>query len=146
MGRPAGYGAQGRGGRVRQLSDLDYAVAALGRPHTLHTTGVSAGDGQAAAETVLRYDDVVVEYTASSMVPASYGVTHGFEATFTEGVLELHERPFESTGPVMHLTEWTASGSREIDLAPADNYTAAIHHVLDRIATGTEDTAARTVR
>ncbi|GGX75178.1 Gfo/Idh/MocA family protein [Streptomyces hiroshimensis] len=121
------------------LSDLDYTVAALGLPREIHATGVAAGDGRAAAETVLRYDDVIVEYTASSMVPASYGVTHGFEATFTDGVLELHERPFETTGPVMRLTEYTSAGSREIDLAPADNYTAAINHVLDRLTDGTED-------
>lgn len=122
------------------LSDLDYTVAALGRPREIHATGVGTDDGRAAAETVLRYDDVVVEYTASSMVPASYGVTHGFEATFTDGVLELHERPFERTGPVMRLTEYTAAGSREIALAAADNYTSALHHVLDCVADGTEDT------
>ncbi|MCC3771283.1 Gfo/Idh/MocA family protein [Streptomyces sp. UNOC14_S4] len=121
------------------LSDLDYTVAALGQPQEIHAAGVSAGDGRAAVETVLRYDDVVVEYTASSMVPASYGVTHGFEATFTGGVLELHERPFERTGPVMNLTEYTTAGSREITLAPADNYTAAIDHVLDCVTEGTED-------
>ncbi|WP_116209670.1 Gfo/Idh/MocA family protein [Streptomyces olivoreticuli] len=122
------------------LSDLDYTVAALGLPREIHAAGVGAGDGRAAAETVLRYDDVVVEYTASSMVPVSYGVTHGFEATFTGGVLELHERPFERTGPVMRLAEYTPAGSRDIDLAPADNYAAAISHVLDCLTSGTEDT------
>ncbi|MBB5122588.1 hypothetical protein AF335_18585 [Streptomyces eurocidicus] len=134
------------------LSDLDYTVAALGLPHTIHAAGIDTGDGRAAAETVLRYDDVVVEYTASSMVPASYGVTHGFEATFTDGVLELHERPFERTGPVMSLTEYTAAGSREITLTPADNYATAIDHVLDCVTKGTEDalltprTATETLR
>ncbi|RKN65931.1 gfo/Idh/MocA family oxidoreductase [Streptomyces klenkii] len=121
------------------LSDLDYTVAALGLPREIHATGVAAGDGRAAAETVLRYDDVIVEYTASSMVPVSYGVSHGFEATFTDGVLELHERPFERTGPVMSLTEYTAAGSREIALAPADNYATAINHVLDCVTKGAED-------
>ncbi|MDT0449218.1 Gfo/Idh/MocA family protein [Streptomyces hesseae] len=122
------------------LSDLDYTVAALGLPRTVHTAAVAAGAGRAAAETVLRYDDVVVEYTSSSMVPASYGVTHGFEATFTEGVLELHERPFDPAGPTMRLTEYTPGGSRDIELTPADNYSAAINHVLDRLADGAPDT------
>ncbi|AJT69930.1 hypothetical protein T261_8337 [Streptomyces lydicus] len=122
------------------LSDLDYTVAALGMPHAIHTAGVGAGAQRAAAETILRYDDVVVEYTASSMVPASYGVTHGFEATFTGGVLELHETPFDPAGPKMRLTEYTAGGSRDIELAPVDNYSAAINHVLDCIAGGVQDT------
>ncbi|MER5730352.1 Gfo/Idh/MocA family oxidoreductase [Streptomyces sp. NPDC002138] len=121
------------------LSDLDYIVAALGLPSSVQARGVSAGPDRAAAETILGYDTTVVEFTASSMVPASYGVTHGFEAAFTGGVLQLHETPYDPAGPAMRLTEYTSAGHRDIALAPLDNYAAAIGHVLDCLATGTRD-------
>ncbi|MFI1177262.1 Gfo/Idh/MocA family protein [Streptomyces melanogenes] len=122
------------------LSDLDYIVAALGLPTSVRTRGVSAGPDRAAAETILGYDDTVVEFTASSMVPASYGVTHGFEAAFTGGVLQLHETPYDPAGPAARLTEYTPAGQRNIALAPGDTYAAAIGHVLDCLTTGTKDT------
>ncbi|MFF8293591.1 Gfo/Idh/MocA family protein [Streptomyces sp. NPDC016309] len=122
------------------LSDLDYVAAALGLPRTFHARAVAADSQRAGAETILAYDDAVVEFTASTMVPAAYGVAHGFEATFTNGVLELHERPFEQTGPQMRLTEYTAAGRREIELTPTDNYSAAINHVLNCLTTGAPDT------
>ncbi|MFG2876436.1 Gfo/Idh/MocA family protein [Streptomyces sp. NPDC048337] len=121
------------------LSDLDYIVAALGLPASIQTAGVSAGPRRAAAETVLGYDGTLVEFTTSTLVPASYGVTHGFEAVFTDGVLQLHETPYDPAGPSMRLTEYTPAGQREIALAPADIYAAAIGHVLDCLATGAKD-------
>ena len=109
-------------------------VAALGRPERITTLGVASDAGGSAAEVLLTYPDTLVGCSASALMPRPYGVRGGYLATFGEAVLESSWTARWDGRPTGTLTEYTESGTRELDLPPANSYAAVIDHVLDCLA------------
>jgi predicted dehydrogenase len=110
---------------------IDTIVTALGRPQSTTAIGVAKPSGESAAEVLLSYEDTVVHYSASALMPKPYGVRGGWRATFTDAVVESAWTAGYDGRPATTLTEHTAAGSRTIDLPTSDAYRAVIDHVID---------------
>ncbi|MER7468130.1 Gfo/Idh/MocA family oxidoreductase [Streptomyces sp. NPDC097981] len=110
--------------------DMDIITRTLGLPQRLDVTTVARDDDSGAIEAVLRFDGAVARDSVSSLMPMPWGARSGYTATFTQGVLEsLSTMGFDGK-PSGTLTAYTADGVREVELPPADQYTAMIDHVL----------------
>ncbi|MFC7304075.1 hypothetical protein ACFQVC_07585 [Streptomyces monticola] len=60
----------------------------------------------------------------------AWGARGGYTATFSEGVLEASASMGFDGKPAGTVTAYTADGARDLELPPADQYTAMIDHVL----------------
>lgn len=116
--------------REAMHGDMDIITRTLGLPRHIDVTTVARDDDSGAIEAVLRFDGAVARDSVSSLMPMPWGARVGYTATFTEGVLEsLFTMGFDGK-PSGTLTAYTADGVREVELPPADQYTAMIDHVL----------------
>jgi len=113
---------------------LDTVTSALGRPERVTAVGATGDNRGSAAEVLLTYPDTLVACSASALMPRPYGMRGGYLATFGGGVLESSWTAGWDGRPTGTLTEYTDTGTRDIDLAPADSYAAVIDHVLDCLA------------
>jgi UDP-N-acetylglucosamine 3-dehydrogenase len=68
--------------------------------------------------------------SVSSLMPMSWGARGGYTATFDNGVLDATSTMGFDGEPTGTVTAYTADGARELELPPADQYTAMIDHVL----------------
>jgi predicted dehydrogenase len=112
-------------------SSLDTIVTVLDRPDSITALGVARHAGGSAAEVLLAYPGMIVQYSASALMPKPYGVRGGWRATFTDAVVEstwtagYDGRPTNSA-----LTEYSETGRRDVALPRVDAYTAVIDHVI----------------
>jgi len=113
---------------------LDTIASALGRPERVTAVGVAGDAGGSAAEVLLTYPDILVGCSASALMPRPYGVRGGYLATFGDAVLDSSWTAGWDGRPAGVLTEYTDTGARELELAPANSYAAVIDHVLDCLA------------
>ena len=113
---------------------LDTVASALGRPERITALGVASDTGGSAAEVLLTYPHTLVGCSASALMPRPYGVRGGYLAAFGDAVLESSWVAGWDGRPTGTLTEYTDTGAREINPAPANSYTAVIDHVLDCLA------------
>jgi predicted dehydrogenase len=111
-------------------SSLDTIVVALGRPESLTAIGVAKGTAASAAEVLLGYPGAIVRCSASALLPKPYGVRGGYRAVFPDAAIESDWTARYDGRPTTTLTEHTQQGSREVDLAARDAYTAVIDHVI----------------
>ncbi|OAR22025.1 1,5-anhydro-D-fructose reductase [Streptomyces sp. ERV7] len=111
-------------------SDMDIITRTLGKPHSIDVTTVARNEDSASIEAALRYDGAFARDSVSALMPMSWGARGGYTATFSEGVLESVSTMGFDGKPSGALTAYTAEGAREVELAPADQYTAMIDHVL----------------
>lgn len=111
-------------------SSLDTIVTALGRPESTTVIGVSKDTGGSAAEVLLTYSGTIVHCSASALMPKPYGIRGGWRAVFSDAVLESTWTAGYDGRPATTLTEFTDRGTRDIDLATIDAYTAVIDHVI----------------
>ncbi|MFJ6697966.1 Gfo/Idh/MocA family protein [Streptomyces sp. NPDC091272] len=115
-------------------SDLDLITRALGTPREVHVTAVERDTDSGAVEAVMAFDGAIARSSVSSLRPMPWGGRGGWTAAFTDGVLESVSTMGYDGKPVTTLTACTADGTREVDLEPADQYTAMINHVLAVLA------------
>jgi predicted dehydrogenase len=112
-------------------ADFDLVTGLLGRPDTIHVTGVDgpAGRGSAAA-VLLGYPHAIARCTSSSLMPQPYGMRGGYRATFADAVLEyaMHAG-FIGQGPST-LIEYTADEDHAVELPTTSPYATMIDHVL----------------
>jgi predicted dehydrogenase len=113
---------------------FDTVASALGRPERITALGVAGDAGGSAAEVLLTYPNTLVGCSASALMRRPYGVRGGYLATFAHAVLESSWTAGWDGRPTGTLTEYTDTGARELDLAPANSYAAVIDHVLDCLA------------
>jgi predicted dehydrogenase len=113
---------------------FDTIAGALGRPERITALGVTRDSGGSAAEVLLTYPTALVGCSASALMPRPYGVRGGYLATFADAVLESSWTAGWDGRPTGTLTEYTDTGARDIDLAPANSYAAVIDHVLACLA------------
>jgi predicted dehydrogenase len=109
---------------------LDTIVSALGQPESVTALGVSKDTDGSAAEVLLTYSGTIVHFSASALMPKSYGLRGGWRAAFTDAVLESTWTAGYDGRPTTTLTEFTDRGARNIDLPAVDAYTAVIDHVI----------------
>jgi predicted dehydrogenase len=113
---------------------LDTVASALGRPERITAIGAVGDTRGSAAEVLLTYPDTLVACSASALMPRPYGLRGGYVATFGEGVLESSWTAGWDGRPTGSLTEYTDTGARDIELAPANSYVTVIDHVVDCLA------------
>ncbi|MEU9111679.1 Gfo/Idh/MocA family oxidoreductase [Streptomyces sp. NPDC048483] len=111
-------------------SDMDIVTRTLGRPRSVEVTTVARDGDSAAIEATLGFDGAFARDSVSSLMPMAWGARGGYTATFSDGVLEAASSMGFDGKPTGTLTAYTAAGARELDLPPADQYTAVIDHVL----------------
>jgi hypothetical protein len=78
----------------------------------------------------MRFDGAFARTSVSSLMPQAWGARRGYTATFSHGVLDATSTMGFDGKPTGTVTAYTADGTRELDLPPADQYTAMINHVL----------------
>jgi UDP-N-acetylglucosamine 3-dehydrogenase len=115
-------------------TSLDTIVTALGTPASTTTIGIDKTTGGSAAEVLLTYPNAIVRCSASALMPKSYGLSGGYQAVFTDAAIEFSWTAGWDGRPTGTLTEYTATGMRNIDLPTIDTYTAVINHVLACLA------------
>lgn len=111
-------------------SSLDTIVAVLGRPRSVTAVGTSKDTGGSAAEVLLAYPQALAQCSASSLMPAPYGVQGNWRAVFAAGVLESAWTAGYDGRARTELTEYTDQGSRGIELPDNDAYATVIDHVV----------------
>jgi UDP-N-acetylglucosamine 3-dehydrogenase len=111
-------------------SDLDLVTQTLGKPRRVEVATVARDDDSAAIEATFHFDGAFARDTVSSLMPMSWAARGGYTATFTHGTLDAASTIGFDGKPIGALTAYTADGARELDLPPADQYTAMIDHVL----------------
>ena len=79
---------------------------------------------------VLTYPEAIAQCSASSLMPAPYGLRGGYRAAFDNAVLESTWTAGYDGRPSATLTEYTEQGKRDIELPAVDAYTAVIDHVI----------------
>ncbi|WP_107655937.1 Gfo/Idh/MocA family protein [Nocardia suismassiliense] len=111
-------------------SDMDIIARTLGLPDDIEVATVSRDADSACIEATLTYADAFVRDTVSSLMPMSWGARGGYTATFTEAVLEATSTMGFDGKPTGSVTAYRSDGVRELELPPADQYTAMIEHVV----------------
>jgi UDP-N-acetylglucosamine 3-dehydrogenase len=111
-------------------SDMDIVTRTLGLPQSIEVATVARDEDSAAVEATLTYTDGFVRDSVSSLMPMSWGARGGYTATFTDGVLEATSTMGFDGKPTGTVTAYTTDGVHELQLPPADQYTAMIDHVL----------------
>lgn len=111
-------------------SDTDIITRTLGRPRDLTVTTVARDADSASIEATMRFEGAFARTSVSSLMPTAWGARGGYTATFTHGVLDATSTMGFDGKPTGTVTAYTADGTRELDLPPADQYTAMIDHVL----------------
>ncbi|MEU7202568.1 Gfo/Idh/MocA family oxidoreductase [Streptomyces sp. NPDC045470] len=111
-------------------SDLDLITRALGIPRQVHVTAVERDADAGAVEAVMTFDGAIARSSVSSLRPMPWGGRGGYTAAFTDGVLESVGTMGYDGKPTATLTAYTNDGAHEVELPPADQYTAMIDHVL----------------
>jgi UDP-N-acetylglucosamine 3-dehydrogenase len=111
-------------------SDMDIVTRTLGLPQSIEVATVARDEDSAAVEATLTYTDGFVRDSVSSLMPMSWGASGGYTATFTDGVLEATSTMGFDGKPTGTVTAYTTDGVHELQLPPADQYTAMIDHVL----------------
>jgi hypothetical protein len=110
-------------------SDTDIITRTLGRPRYLTVTAVARDADSASIEATMRFDGAFARTSVSSLMPTAWGARGGYTATFTDGVLDAASTMGFDGKPTGTVTAYTADGARELNLPPADQYTAMITHV-----------------
>ncbi|MFH8344011.1 Gfo/Idh/MocA family protein [Streptomyces sp. NPDC018045] len=111
-------------------SDLDLITRTLGIPHQVHVTAVERDVDAGAVEAIMAFDGAIARSSVSSLRPMPWGGRGGYTAAFTDGVLESVFTMGYDGKPTTTLTACTSDGAHEVELPPADQYTAMIDHVL----------------
>ena len=111
-------------------SDMDIITRTLGVPQDVRVTAVARDDDSAAIEATMTFDGAFARDSVSSLMPMSWGARGGYTATFDHGVLEYTSTMGFDGKPTGAVTAYTADGTHELTLPPADQYTAMIDHVL----------------
>ncbi|MGG7569436.1 Gfo/Idh/MocA family protein [Streptomyces sirii] len=111
-------------------SDMDIITRTLGRPRSVEVATVARDGDSAAIEATLGFEGALARDSVSSLMPMSWGARGGYTATFSDGVLEAASSMGFDGKPTGTVTAYTAAGTCELDLPPADQYTAMIDHVL----------------
>ncbi|MET7362369.1 hypothetical protein ABZS76_28605 [Streptomyces sp. NPDC005562] len=75
-------------------------------------------------------DGALARSSVSSLRPMPWGGRGGWTAAFTDGVLESVSTMGYDGKPTTSLTVYTGEGVHQVELPPADQYTAMIEHVL----------------
>jgi predicted dehydrogenase len=123
-------------------SDMDIVTRSLGLPRDLHVATVARDDDSASIEVTLNYEHAFVRDSVSSLMPMPWGARGGYTATFEHGVLESVSTMGFDGKPTGGLTAYTADGAAELQLPPADQYTAMIDHVLSVLHDGADNQIA----
>jgi predicted dehydrogenase len=110
--------------------DLDIITRTLGRPRRVAVTTVARDDESASIEATLSFDGAFARDSVSSLMPMAWGARGGYTATFEHGVLDATSTMGFDGKPTGTVTAYTADAARELELPPADQYTAMIDHVL----------------
>lgn len=111
-------------------SDMDIVTRTLGCPDVITVTTVARDDACASIDALLTFDGAIVRDSVSSLMPMSWGARGGYTATFSEGVLEVSSSMGFDGKPSGRVVAYTVESTRELELPPADQYTAMIEHVL----------------
>jgi UDP-N-acetylglucosamine 3-dehydrogenase len=111
-------------------SDMDIITRVLGLPQSIEVATVARDEDSAAVEATLTYTDGFVRDSVSSLMPMSWGARGGYTATFTDGVLEATSTMGFDGKPTGTVTGYTTHGVHDLQLPPANQYTAMIDHVL----------------
>jgi hypothetical protein len=78
----------------------------------------------------MTFDGAFARDSVSSLMPMSWGARGGYKATFEHGVLDATSTMGFDGRPTGTVTNYTATDTRQLELPPADQYTAMIEHVL----------------
>ncbi|WP_020667744.1 Gfo/Idh/MocA family protein [Amycolatopsis nigrescens] len=111
-------------------SDMDIITRTLGQPQTIEIAVVARDQDHASIEATFGFDGAFARDSVSALMPMPWGARGGYTATFTNGVLDATSTMGFDGKPTGTLTAYTPDGTRELELPPADQYTAMIDHVL----------------
>ncbi len=123
-------------------SDMDIITRTLGLPRDLTVTTVARDEDSGAIDAAFRFDDAAARSSVSSLMPKAWGARGGYTAAFEHGVLDTSSTMGFDGKPTGTVTAYTDEDTRELDLPPADQYTAMISHVMDVLAGKAENQIA----
>lgn len=111
-------------------SDMDIVTRILGMPQDISVATHARDEKSGSIDALLTFPGAMVRDSVSALMPMPWGARGGYTATFTDGVLEATSTMGFDGKPTGTVTAYTAHGVTELDLPPADQYTAMIDHVL----------------
>ncbi|CAH1192464.1 1,5-anhydro-D-fructose reductase [Paenibacillus auburnensis] len=121
------------------IHDLDFVSWLLGGTAPSWVWGSQGGqEGQALVEAIFNNPNVSAEVIASSLMPAAYPFTVGYEAYFERAKLEFHEKDDMQGGVDIALYEYSETGSQEIVLDKVNPYEKSLQHALQCFQDGSE--------
>ncbi|MGK5639402.1 Gfo/Idh/MocA family protein [Streptomyces sp. URMC 126] len=123
-------------------SDMDIITRTLGLPQDLTVTTVARDENSGAIDATFRFDGAAARSSVSSLMPKAWGARGGYTAAFENGVLDAASTMGFDGKPTGTVTAYTTDGAHQLDLPPADQYTAMIGHVMDVLAGKAENRIA----
>ncbi|MFF8659689.1 Gfo/Idh/MocA family protein [Streptomyces huasconensis] len=123
-------------------SDMDIITRTLGLPQDLTVTTVARDEDSGAIDATFRFHGAAARSSISSLMPKAWGARGGYTASFEHGVLDASSTMGFDGKPTGTLTAYTPDGAHQLELPPADQYTAMISHVMDVLAGKAENRIA----
>lgn len=121
------------------IHDLDFVSWLLGGTAPSEVWGSQGGqEGQALVEAIFNKPNVSAQVIASSLMPAAYPFTVGYEAYFERAKLEFHEKDDMHGGVDIALYEYSETGRQEIVLDKVNPYEKSLQHALQYFQDGTD--------
>lgn len=121
------------------IHDLDFVSWLLGGTAPSEVWGSQGGqEGQALVEAIFNKPNVSAQVIASSLMPAAYPFTVGYEAYFERAKLEFREKDDMQGGVDTALYEFSETGRQEIVLDKVNPYEKSLQHALQCFQDGTD--------
>ncbi|WP_310828852.1 Gfo/Idh/MocA family protein [Paenibacillus pedocola] len=121
------------------IHELDFVSWLIGGTTPSGVWGSQGGqEGQALVEAIFNKSYVSAQVTASSLMPAAYPFTVGYEAYFERAKLEFHEKDDMQGGVDIALYEYSETGRQEIVLEKVNPYEKSLQHALQCFQDGSE--------
>lgn len=114
------------------IHEFDFITWLLGMPKDISSYGNNGDNGKSNVSCILKYDETIVSFQSSSMLPANLPFTVNYEAIFDKGVINYSELSSANVCSAS-LVLTTNDKQKTINIPELNCYEESIKHVLDCI-------------
>lgn len=112
------------------IHEFDFVTWLLGNPNSIAALGIEGEAGEAHIDSLLNYNDTIVEIHSSSMMPDYHPFSVAYEAIFEKGTIEYMEDGYNDREE-KSLKLFTDNDQKAIELENKNCWEEAIKHVLE---------------
>jgi predicted dehydrogenase len=114
------------------IHEFDFITWILGIPKDISSYGNNGENGKSNVSCILKYNDTIVSFQSSSMLPTKSPFAVGYEAIFDKGVINYNELSSANNYSCSFVLT-TDYETKTISIPEINCYEESIKHVLDCI-------------